>query len=292
MKKTPTINRILIVYKKSSYEEHVLDEKDANYLRLLKEKSIVLQKSKNIHEIHIDTLETIQGYLRQLKIPFDVRLRYELKPTSDYDLVITVGGDGTFLETSHYVTEGLLMGVNSVPKESVGYYCHATTDTFLEKIYLYLKGKAKIQELHRLQMTIDGLQKGPLALNDILYANQNPAGTTRYLLKIGHQKEEQKSSGLWISPAPGSTAATQSAGGKRLPLGSKNIQFVTREPYAPIGKQYKLLHGIFSPKQKVEITSLMDDAAVFIDGPHEIFPVKRGTKVVVQHTPHPIRAIW
>ena len=34
----PKIEKVLIVYKKSSYEEHVLDEKDKNFLKLLREK--------------------------------------------------------------------------------------------------------------------------------------------------------------------------------------------------------------------------------------------------------------
>ena len=286
------LRKILIVYKKSSYETHVIDEKDKNYLRLLQEKNVAIRRSKSTHDVHQDTFETVKYHLRSLKIKYDVRLRYNLKPIRGYDLVITIGGDGTFLETSHYLEEGVLMGINSVPTESVGYYCRADTENFLEKIYAFVSGKATLQVLHRLSLSRDGENLWPLALNDVLFANQNPAGTTRYVLKVDGRSEEQKSSGLWVSPAPGSTAATKSAGGKPLPLASKKIQYVIREPYAPPGKKYHLLKGILSPQSQVEIISMMDDAVLFIDGPHQNYSVKRGSRILIGNANQPLRAIW
>lgn len=289
------INRILIVYKKSSYQVHALSKKNSRYLKLLKEKSIVTRRSKTSHEIHLETIESIKSSLHKLQIPFDIRLRYNLSAISGYDLVITIGGDGTFLETSHYLQDGYLMGVNSVPFESIGYYCKSNAENFLEKLFRFIEGKAKIQTLNRLGFTIQGLTKekisGPLALNDILFANKNPAGTTRYLLKVGHVTEEQKSSGVWIAPAPGSTAAIHSAGGQVLPISSDKFQYCVREPYEPRGK-YQLKNGILAPGAHVEITSTMDDGRLYVDGPHIWYKILRGSRVVIQPSRNPIRAIW
>ncbi len=290
--KTKTIRRLLIVYKKSSYEAHAIDKKDKNFLRLLQERSVVLRRSKSTHDLHVESFETIKNHLRHLKIPFDVRLRYKLRAIRGYDLVITIGGDGTFLETSHHLREGLILGVNSVPNDSVGFFCKATAENFLEKIYHYIKGQARIQTFQRLKIMIDSKKQEALALNDILFASQNPAGTTRYVLKIGKNSEEQKSSGLWISTAAGSTAATRSAGGTPLPLGSKRIQYVVREPYKPEGKKYRLLKKVLGPPKNIEILSMMDDAAIFVDGPHIIYPVRRGSTVIIQNAQHPIQVIW
>ncbi len=288
-KKNP---KLLIVYKKSSYQEHVLDEKDAHYLRLLREGNRVVERSKSTHDVHMDTFRTVRGQLMSLGITFDVRLRTHLKPIRGYDLTLTIGGDGTFLETSHYLEDGCILGINSVPDESIGYYCHSTAENFLEKIYQFMEGRSETRILHRLSMTVDGVETGPPALNDILYANQNPAGTTRYLLSMGGGTEEQKSSGLWISPAPGSTAATRSAGGKILSLESKQFQFVVREPYAPPHRKYRFLRRTLSPGQKMEIVSMMDDAALFVDGPHRIYPVRRGSRIVIRPAKKSVRAIW
>ncbi|QQR79960.1 MAG: NAD(+)/NADH kinase [Deltaproteobacteria bacterium] len=289
------INRILIVYKKSSYQVHALSKKNSRYLKLLKEKNIVIRRSKTSHEIHLETIESVKASLHKLKIPFDIRLRYNLSTIKGYDLVITIGGDGTFLETSHYLNEGYLMGINSVPDESIGYYCKATAETFLEKLFQFIEGKARIQPLHRLNFTIQGLDKekvtGFLALNDILFANKNPAGTTRYLLKVGHTTEEQKSSGVWIAPAAGSTAAIHSAGGKVLPIASTKFQYFVREPYEPRGK-YKLKNGILTPGSHIEIMSTMDNARLYVDGPHISYKILRGSRVVIQASQNPIMAIW
>jgi NAD+ kinase len=288
------LHRVLIVYKKSSYEEHALDQKDANYLRLLKEQHPAIRRSKRTHDVHIDAFETVKKRLAALRISYDVRLRTKLKPIRGYDLVLTIGGDGTFLETSHYLKDGVLLGINSVPEESIGYYCKSTADTFLEKIYGYLQGSCRIQTLHRLTIAVDGKPVWPLALNDVLFANTNPAGTTRYVLKVRsrHYEEEQKSSGLWVSPAPGSTAATRSAGGRALPLSSSKIQYVVREPYAPPGRHYRLLKGVLTAREGVEIQSMMDDAALFVDGPHITQVIRRGARVVIRNAMEPIRAIW
>ena len=110
--------------------------------------------------------------------------------------------------------------------------------------------------------------------------------------KIKSSEEEQKSSGLWVSPAAGSSAATKSAGGKKLPLGSKKFQFVVREPYAPPGQTYRLIQSILNPRDRVEILSMMDDAAVFIDGPHLSYPINRGSRIVIGNAERPVRAIW
>ena len=286
------IERVLIVYKKSSYQSKALDKKDPNYLRLLQERDRAILTSKSSHETHAESIETVKTHLRALKIPFDIRLRYKLAPLNGYDLVLTIGGDGTFLETCHYLEEGVILGINSVPDDSVGYFCKATAANFLDKIYAYLEGSAPLQTLHRLKVTIDRKFAYPLALNDILFANEHPAGTTRYILKVGKREELQKSSGIWISPAPGCTAATKSAGGRILPLGSSDFQFVVREPYAPPGKSVLMKKGVVNSKQRLEIFSMMDDAMLFVDGPHRARKIRRGARIVIENAKKPITAIW
>ena len=292
-KNSRRIDKVLIVYKKSSYQSKALDKKDPNYLRLLKERDPAILTSKSSHETHMDTIETVKNYLRTLKIPFDIRLRYKLSPLRGYDLILTIGGDGTFLETSHYLEEGILLGINSVPNDSVGYFCKSTASTFLDKIYAYLSGTGRLQTLHRLEVTIDGKFIYPYALNDILFVNQNPGGTTRYILKVGPKEEFQKSSGIWISPAAGSTAATKSAGGKILPIGSSHFQYVIREPYEPRGRPaIYMKKGVLNAEEHLEIYSMMDDAMIFVDGPHRARKIRRGAKIIIRNARKPLTAIW
>jgi NAD+ kinase len=45
-------------------------------------------------------------------------------------LVVSVGGDGTLLTSSHWVRDGYLLGVNSAPSDSVGFFSLARQETF------------------------------------------------------------------------------------------------------------------------------------------------------------------
>src|SRR5262245_6850529 len=77
---------------------------------------------------HQRTLETVRQALAKRQLAFAevslLRLNAKLKrQLATADLVITIGGDGTVLGTSHYVRHGLLLGVNSAPGDSVGHFC-------------------------------------------------------------------------------------------------------------------------------------------------------------------------
>jgi len=286
------IKKVLIVYKRSSYEEHVLHGRQSAYIRLLRQGSPATKTAKRVHQEHRESFATVREVLEEFGIPYEIRLRFSRKPIRGYDLVMTIGGDGTFLETSHFLQGGVLLGFNSAPSESIGFYCRANRLNFRQKLISLLRGRHRFQRLERLQCHFPGSKKAPLVLNDILFTNRNPAGTTRYFLKVGNKKEEQKSSGIWIAPAPGSTAAIHSAGGRTLPLTSSKFQYVIREPYEPFGKKYKMKRGILSRGTQIKLLSMMDVGVIFIDGPHWRFPIKRGDVVTIRHANKPIQVVW
>ena len=60
-------------------------------------------------------------------------------------------------------------------------------------------------------------------LNDILICHHNPGAMSRYYLTVGRVREEQRSSGVWIATAAGSSGGLHSAGGKVLPRKIKNF---------------------------------------------------------------------
>jgi ATP-NAD kinase len=55
--------------------------------------------------------------------------------------VITVGGDGTLLAASHWVTRAGLLGVNSAPKSSVGYLTSTRRATVARDLARIAKGE-------------------------------------------------------------------------------------------------------------------------------------------------------
>ncbi len=182
------------------------------------------------------------------------------------DFVISIGGDGTLLGASHYVRDALMLGVNAAPGDSVGHFCSVHRQNFAERLDAILALQWRPVELARLQVVLDGRVLPELALNDVLITHHCPAATTRYLLEVAGRVEEQRSSGIWISTAAGSTAGIGSAGGRRMPLRSRRIQFLVRELYREPHRAYELTRGFVPPAAGLTIASKMPDGRLFIDG--------------------------
>ena len=71
------------------------------------------------------------------------------------DFVVMVGGDGAVLHTSHYVTQAVMLGVNSAPGDSVGHFCALTAESFAPRLADFLAGRWRATSLTRLAVTLD-----------------------------------------------------------------------------------------------------------------------------------------
>jgi NAD+ kinase len=149
-----------------------------------------------------------------------------------------------------------------------------------------LAGQVQPKKINRLSVEINKRRIPYRALNDILFADLNPAGTSRYTIKIDGQAEHQKSSGIWISSAAGSTAAINAAGGTIMPITSKDIQFVVREPYVEKNKIYRLTKGIVH--ERIELVSAMFQAGIFLDGKVIKYNVGFGDKITIRSSRKPL----
>lgn len=240
---------------------------------------------------HLRTLDELYAILKDLGIDFTAVPLRQLRTVGDVDLVITVGGDGTVLATSHFVKKQPVLGVKSFGQHSVGYFCAATR----ESLGLYLRGVVgglrRPRRLHRLEARINGHVLKETILNDCLFAHASPAALTTYRLTIGRQSEVQRSSGLWISTAAGSTAAMAAAGGRALPLESAQIEYLVREPYAP-SKPYHLLKGVLSKQATIRIDSLTPQGTLAIDGANIQYPAPEGSRILVRRAKWPLWIYW
>lgn len=296
------IKKALVVYKKSSYQKNLLEGGSRHYRDLIRKGNQSVKDSQALHEEHVSSLELVKRTLRQMAISFravDRRRIRSMKVPLSVDLVITVGGDGTFLDASHRVTQQLMMGVNSTPMSSVGHFTSTDATFFAEKLAHLLDGRFNVQQLQRLQATIGSKKVGPPALNDILFASENPAATSRYWVACkarGQQQvsyqEEQKSSGIWVATPAGSTAAFHSAGGKSLPMTAAKFAFLVRELYRERGRRYRLTGKTLAAGDVLQIIPKMDDAALFVDGAHVNFPVRRGVVIQLRLSPVPLNVVY
>src|SRR5574341_1094023 len=107
---------------------------------------LVYTKPKNTKEQ--DTLHYIEDSLRQCDIDFLSRERFSLKK-SDFkkqDMVITLGGDGTFLRASHFIFDKTpVFGINLDPKNKEGFFAVADKKNFKEKFHQVLAGRFQMK---------------------------------------------------------------------------------------------------------------------------------------------------
>ena len=139
--------------------------------------------------------------------------------------------------------------------------------------------------LTRMQVELDGVVIHKRVLNDALFCHKSPAATTRYLIDVDGVSEEHKSSGLWVGPAAGSTAAQRSAGGRVLPPGSRKLQYIVREPYVPPDGHYRFCRGTIKNGDALRVYSKVREGRIFIDGPHVVHEVTIGRELVFRRSP-------
>ena len=285
------ITKVLVVYKESAYSRYLSAHALAQGLKQGRYWDIV----RGSHERHHRTLQTVRDRLTVLGIGAKWVLRDRIQTLravdGAYRLVITVGGDGTLLDTSHFLARTPVLGVNSDPKRSVARFSGCDAESFAGVLDDFLNGKVEPVPLHRLEFSI-GSRKNPwLVLNDLLIAAASPAATSRYVLKAGARMEEQLSSGIWVSTAAGSTAAALSAGGKALPVLSEKFQFVVREAYQKKFGPRRLLAAVLGRGQRLEVRSYMKEGRVFVDGANLVVPFRLGEKLEIGLSRSPLRVI-
>jgi len=285
----PERPRIVVVAKRTAYRRFIEEERDPRAKQLLRKKDPAVKSWLPSHREHSQTLDTVLTALDRIGARVMlVERAHAAFDASDAALVIAVGGDGTLLAASHSVARTPVLGVNSSPEHSVGFFCSAQRRSFASMLERALEGRLPSAELTRMSVLVNGRLRHRHVLNEALYCHSSPAATSRYILAHGAAREEQRSSGLWIGPAAGSTAAQRSAGGRVLPLGSRLLQLVVREPYTPSGRPYKLGKLLIADGDSIEVESKMDDAALFFDGPYRHVPVRLGDHVAFRASDEPL----
>lgn len=281
--------RVALVIKRTAWDLH--QKASTPRMRgLLARHDPTVANIRPAHEEHVATVETVKAALADAGVD-TVRIRTARFDDRGFDLVVTVGGDGTMLRASHSVCGAPMLAINSAPTYSVGFFCGANGETATAALGAALNGRLKGAVLTRMQVRLNGRVVTARVLNDALFCHQSPAATARYLVEYRGIVEEHKSSGVWIGPAAGSTAAQRSAGGKVLPLTSSNLQMVVREPYDPRGKRCRLTRVIAKPGAPITIRSKSREMRLFFDGPDQVARAVLGDVVMFEQSSEPLMVL-
>jgi NAD+ kinase len=277
--------RVAVVVKRTTYGKLVLEVHDPLMAKLLRRRDPTVGRLKQSHEDHESTKREVEAALAALGAEIVFRGGPRARVPARTDLVVTVGGDGTLLAASHLIGDGTpLLGINSAPGHSVGFFCGATKGAVEETLARALAGELPATELSRMRVELNGRVLHARVLNEALFCHASPAATSRYILQLRGGEEEQRSSGLWVGPAAGSTAAQRSAGGRVLPLASRALQYVIREPYTPAGERLRFARGLVADGDELVLRSKMREARVFLDGHRIVHAVTMGDVLTMRRS--------
>src|SRR3989338_7760956 len=92
------------------------------------------------------TLETVKKAIKKHKINYELAARDRLSKARfrNKDLIIAVGGDGTFLRAAIFTDKQALLGVNSDVKNKEGFFMKSDKKDFEAKLKRIINGKIKI----------------------------------------------------------------------------------------------------------------------------------------------------
>lgn len=285
-------DRVIVVAKQSAYAKFVEEDRDPRVRELLRRADPSVRRWKQAHAEHVRTLDAVVTALEAFGVkPWVVRGPQVAFDARDARLVVTVGGDGTLLAASHHVERAPVLGVNSAPAHSIGFFCGARRTNVRALLGAALDGRLRRTQLARMQVTVDGSILSRRVLNEALFCHAIPAATSRYILRVGRRSEEQRSSGLWIGTAAGSTGALRSAGGLILPLASRRLQLVVREPYQGEDRPYRWQRLVLDEHEALSVQSKMQDARLFLDGPFKQVPLRLASTLAFSVSGEPLTVL-
>jgi len=186
------------------------------------------------------------------------------------DLIITVGGDGTFLRASKYTFErGIpIMGINA---GNLGFLTVVEKGDMYKAIDSLLEGKYGIEErmliesrFYRNNIPVKDKKIPTIALNEFAITRSMIGKIIRFTIVVnGIPIKESSADGLIVSTPTGSTAYSLSAGG---PIVEPKSNVIIITPICP----HTLLNRsiILDPDNKIEImiNSRNEKDSVSVDG--------------------------
>ncbi|CAN1302789.1 NADH kinase [Linum perenne] len=265
--------------------------------------SKILQFLDNRRKVHKEAVHFCESILQKKAVDWEPIVRANLcRPIQNFDFVITVGGDGTLLQASHFMDDSIpVLGVNSDPTQveeveeftddfdatrSTGYLCAATIENFEQVLDDILESRKLPSELSRMSLRVNSQPLSTFALNDVLVAHPCPATVSRFSFsRISRDSMPRsplvhcRSSGVRVSTAAGSTAAMLSAGGFSMPISSQDLQYMVREPISPAASVTNVMHGVINRDEVMETTWFSEEGFLYVDGSSVVRSIQYGDRI-------------
>lgn len=253
-------------------------------------KNIILVYKENLHNHLFEKINEIKHNFPEsdfLAIEYS-SIKKEL--FRDADLVLTLGGDGTFIKAAHLIDNSLILGINSNPETSEGALTSISINE-ISKLNNLIEGKFEIIERQRADVILNNKVLEEKAVNEVYIGVASQFHSSRYKIKFKDKKEEQRSSGIIVSTGTGSEAWFLSAGGKPFHYGDKKLGFIVREPY--FGKKVfvpNLLHGEIFEGDELNVESTRESGGIIAIN-DSVYDFNIGDTVKIKISDKPLNVI-
>jgi NAD+ kinase len=260
----------------------------ADLTRLLESRAIDKHRLHDAANCHDQALAVVRSALSREVVRERTVESVTVQDTLDIDVLVSVGGDGTVFTAHALGCEVPYLTVNSDPEHSIGHFTRATADTFASIYAAYRSGDHQLELVPRLQVTV--AERSWRILNDCLFSSRNPAAMSKYLLEVDGAAEPQRSSGVWIATASGSTAAIHSAGATPVASHLEALLFRVREPFQGRSRS-SILEGTQLPPRGLRLTPATPGLSLYIDGPNISCELAAGECVRFTKAATPLRLV-
>lgn len=205
---------------------------------------------------------------------------------SGYDLVISLGGDGTLLYTAHFAA---LLGIPVLPVNlgTLGFIAANRSDTWLDTFDAWRSGSIAPSSRRMLKIDIkraDKIVSSHYALNDGVISSQGIVKMIKLRLSVdGDMFGSYRADGLIIATPTGSTAYNLAAGGPAL---FPEMDAIVINSICPFMLASRPL--VLPTTAKVEVTideTRRSGAMLTLDG-QETVPLKLKDKVYFSRAPY------
>jgi NAD+ kinase len=206
----------------------------------------------------------------------------------DADIVISMGGDGTFLKAASRVREKMIpiVGVNM---GRLGFLADVSPSDIEKCVDALYEEDFSIENRALIQVTTDGesLEGYNCALNDVAILKRDTASMISIRASVnGEYLTTYQADGLVISSPTGSTAYSLSNGGPIIVPGTKVFSMTAVAPHS-----MNVRPIVLSDSSEISLTveSRSHNFLIAIDGRSE--KCTEGTKITLRRAPYDVKVV-
>ena len=204
------------------------------------------------------------------------------------DMVISLGGDGTFLKAASRVA-GKQIPILGINTGRLGFLADISPEEMEETFDEIYEGRYRTEERSVLQLKCDDprLAREPYALNEIAVLKRDSSSMISIRATVGGSLlTTYQADGLIIATPTGSTAYSLSVGGPIIAPDSKTIALT---PVAPHSLNMRPIVICDDREITLDVESRSHNFLVAIDGRSE--SCKETTRLTICKAPHSVRVV-